>query len=318
VSLAEQRAPAAASRRTHFRLALAGAGRMGRTHLRALADSSDVVVSDVVEPVAEIRHELAAEGRLVHESLDALLAGAPPDGLLVAAPTRFHEEIVSSAVAAGVPVLCEKPAGLTAAQVARSGRLAAEAGVPFQVAYWRRHVPELRALRDRIRAGALGEIHLVLAFQWDEAPPAAAFRAASGGLFVDMGVHELDQLRWLTGREITGIAGVTGKGGGDEPDSAQALLTLSEGVSGVVSLGRYHPGGDVAGVEVFGTEGHERLVFLDPARADAVLHEALRRQAKAFADHVRTGASAGASVEDAVAALDWAQAATAAAAGSSA
>ena len=289
-----------------FRLALAGAGRMGRTHLCALADSSDVVVSDVVEPVPEIRQELTGNGHRVHESLDGLLADAPPDGLLVAAPTRFHEEVVSSAVAAGVPVLCEKPAGLSAAQVARVGRMAAEAGVPLQVAYWRRHVPELRALRERIRAGALGEVHLVLAFQWDEEPPAAAFRAASGGLFVDMGVHELDQLRWLTGREITGIAGVTSKGNGDEPDSAQALLTLAEGVAGVVSLGRYHPGGDVAGVEVFGTEGHERLVFLDPAHADAVLHQALRRQAKAFAEHVRTGAPAGASVEDAVAALDCA------------
>lgn len=289
-----------------FRLALAGAGRMGRTHLRALAGSSDVVVSDVVEPVAEARHELATDGHRVYESLDGLLAEAPPDGLLVAAPTRFHEEIVSSAVAAGVPVLCEKPAGLSAGQVTLAGRLAAEAGVPFQVAYWRRHVPELRALRERIRAGALGELHLVLAVQWDEAPPAAAFRAASGGLFVDMGVHELDQLRWLTGGEITGIAGVTSKGDGDEPDSAQALLTLSGGAAGVVSLGRYHPGGDVAGVEVFGTGGHERVVFLEPAHADAVLHEALRRQAKAFAEHVRTGAPAGASVEDAVAALDWA------------
>jgi myo-inositol 2-dehydrogenase / D-chiro-inositol 1-dehydrogenase len=318
VSVAAQRTRRGASRRTRFCLALAGAGRMGRTHLRALADSSDVVVSDVVEPVAEIRHDLAAEGRRVHESLDALLAGSPPDGLLVTAPTRFHEEIVSSAVAASVPVLCEKPAGLTAEQVARVGWLAAEADVPFQVAYWRRHVPELRALRERIRAGALGEIHLVLAFQWDEAPPAAAFRAASGGLFVDMGVHELDQLRWLTGGEITGISGVTSKGDGDEPDSAQALLTLSKEVAGVVSLGRYHPGGDVAGVEIFGTGGHERVLFLDPAHADAVLHEALRRQAKAFAEHVRTGAPAGASVEDAVAALEWAQAATAAAVGSSA
>jgi len=306
VSVAAQPTRAAASRRTRFRLALVGAGRMGRTHLAALAGSTDVVVSDVVEPVAEVRSGLAREGHRVHESLEALLADAPPEGLLVAAPTKLHEEIVTAAVAAGVPVLCEKPAGLSAAQVARSGRLAAKARVPFQVAYWRRHVPELRALRERIAAGALGDVHLVLAFQWDEEPPAAAFRAASGGLFVDMGVHELDQLRWLTGGEITGLAGVTSKGGGDEPDSAQALLTLSDGAAGVVSLGRYHPGGDVAGVEIFGTEGHERLVFLDPAHADAVLHQALRRQAKAFAEHVRTGAPAGASVEDAVAALDWA------------
>jgi myo-inositol 2-dehydrogenase/D-chiro-inositol 1-dehydrogenase len=71
--------------------------------------------------------------------------------------------------------------------------------VAFQVAYWRRFVPAMVALRERVLAGELGQIlHLVCA-QWDGAPPPVQFRCSSGGAFVDMGVHEFDVVRWLTG-----------------------------------------------------------------------------------------------------------------------
>jgi myo-inositol 2-dehydrogenase / D-chiro-inositol 1-dehydrogenase len=313
-ALHDPRPGKAHARRTRFRFALVGAGRMGQQHLRALARHPGLEVSDVAEPVVEVGRRLAGDGFRVHPSLTDLLSDTRPDALLIAAPTRLHEELVRLGVAAGVPMLCEKPAGLTAGEVGRSGRLAAEAGIPFQVAYWRRHVPALDALRDRIQAGALGEIQLVAALQWDERPPAPAFRAVSGGLFVDMGVHELDQIRWLTGREIAGVAGVAAEAGdpaaGGEPDSAHALLELSGGAAGIVSLGRYHPGGDLAAVEVFGTRGHERVVFLGPPHGEVTLRKALRRQAEAFLDSVRLGMPAGASVDDAVAALKWAERAT--------
>ncbi|MDX5460899.1 Gfo/Idh/MocA family protein [Micromonospora tulbaghiae] len=300
-----------------FQLALVGAGRMGRHHLRALAEHRTVRIRYVVDPVPAAREAVAAAGLPAYPSMEDLLADAVPDGVLVTAPTGRHGALVAAAAKAGLPVLCEKPAGLDPAGAAEAGRVADAAGIPFQVAYWRRFVPQLRRLRDRIAGGELGEILFVAAAQWDGEPPAAAFRTGSGGIFVDMGVHEFDQIRWLTGQEVDRVA-VQPAGPVTDPavrgrdvDSAQALLGLSGGGTALVSLGRHHRGGDMATVEVFGTRDHERLTFLDPADGDATMYAALARQAEDFAGLVREGRSAGAGVADAVAVLDAARRATA-------
>lgn len=295
-----------------FRLALVGAGRMGRTHLRALADSRTVKVVAVAEPLDLLRNRLTAEGKSVHSDLTQLLSRVRPDGVLIAAPTDNHLSIVRTAVAAGVPILCEKPAGLTSADVGEAARLATQHGVPLQVAYWRRYVPAVQALRQRILDGALGNIHLVISSQWDGEPPSAQFRTASGGIFVDMGVHEFDQIRWLTGQEIIDVQAVAAGHVSDpaakgDVDSAQALLTLSGASTGLVSLGRHYPAGDMATVEVFGTHGHERITVLDPDHGEAPMLQALRQQAEAFAEYVRSGTTDGAGVGDALAALHSAE-----------
>ena len=128
--------------------------------------------------------------------------------------------------------------------------MAVAAGVPLQVAYWRRFVPGRRRLHDRIAAGELGTIHLVTCYQWDEQPPPAVFRAHSGGIAIDMGVHEFDQLRWLTGQDIDGLAAVASGQAPDgiaDVDGAQVIATLSGGGCGFISLGRYYPAGNAVG-----------------------------------------------------------------------
>lgn len=300
-----------------FQLALIGAGRMGRTHLRALADSANVRISTVVEPFASARESLDLPGVTVHASLEEMLQSESPDGVLVVAPSTQHERLVQTLVAHGLPVLCEKPCGVTAQQTRNAASAAEAAGVPLQVAYWRRYVPVLQELRARILSGELGEIHHVLSSQWDEAPPSAGFRQNSGGIFVDMGVHEFDQVRWLTGQEVTEITAVgspmetTGQAS-DDPDSAQALASMSGGTLATVSLGRYHPAGDMATVEVFGTKGTVRAQFLDPSEGDSAQIDALRRQAEGFAAWVSGGECTGATAQDAIVALDIAERATSA------
>jgi myo-inositol 2-dehydrogenase / D-chiro-inositol 1-dehydrogenase len=288
-------------------LALVGAGRMGRMHLRALERTAAVRVTDVVEPTAAAREALRDSGYRLHAALADLLGARRPDGVLVAAPTDRHTEVARTALAAGIPVLCEKPAGLTGREIEGTGRVAADSGVAYQVAYWRRFVPSMVALRERIATGGLGRVlHLVCA-QWDGAPPPAPFRRSSGGAFVDMGVHEFDVIRWLTGQEVTSVGAVQtpalDPAARPDADNAQALLGLSEGTTAAVSLGRHHPRGDLVTVEVFGSAGHERLTVLDPADGDEPMLDALARQAESFAELVRGGPRRGAGTADAVAAL---------------
>src|ERR1700751_5589224 len=289
-----------------FRIGLIGAGRMGRTHLRALAGSDVVKVTAIAEMSPAARETVAAPGLPLYESVTDMLDQAALDGVLIVAPTDQHGAIITDVAAGGLPILCEKPCGLTAAAARASAQTAAAAGVPLQVAYWRRFVPGLRQLRDRIAAGELGAIHLVTCYQWDERPPSPIFRAHSGGIAIDMGVHEFDQLRWLTGQDIAGLAVVSSGAAPDgiaDGDGAQVVLTLSGGATGFVSLGRYFPAGDAVWAEAFGTRGHERCEVIDPAEGEVAQLEALRRQAESFASFAQGGPCQGATADDAVAAL---------------
>lgn len=288
---------------------------MGRTHLRALHGTATPIVA-VAEPVARLRSSAAEEfGLSGYESVEAMLDAGGIDGVLVVTPSGTHRDVVASVAAAGLPILCEKPCGVSVDDARAAARAADEAHVALQVAYWRRFVPALQRMRERVSEGEFGEILGVTSLQWDGAPPPAAFRSSGGGLFIDMGVHEIDQIRWLTGGEFvrtTSVAaGVVTDPDAHEPDGAQLLGLLSTGATAIVSLGRYYPGGDTATIEVFGTRGHGYVRFLDPVDGERVQLEALAAQAAAFAARARGGVGDGASASDAVAALEVAVEATA-------
>ncbi len=178
-------------------------------------------------------------------------------------------------------------------------------------------MPELIELRDRVAAAAFGELSLVACWQWDESPPAAAFRRRSGGILIDMGVHELDQLRWLTGQELVELRAVASTVCSDEPvagdpESVQLLGGLSGGGVASVSLGRRFPAGDCCWLELMGTEGHARSLFMWGEPGEQVFLDALTAQAEAFAATVLHGApQRGASGADAVAAITAAELAAA-------
>jgi myo-inositol 2-dehydrogenase / D-chiro-inositol 1-dehydrogenase len=295
-----------------FRLGLVGAGRMGRTHMRALEGADHVTISAIAEPVAQSREAVAAAGVPVYASVAELLDSAAIDGVLVVVPTTLHAEVIAEVAAAGLPIMCEKPCGLNSADARASAQVAQQAGVPLQVAYWRRYVPALQQLRARILAGDLGSLHLVCCFQWDEEPPSPAFLTSSGGIFTDMGVHEFDQIRWLTGQEIGLMSGAAASvsdtiAPAGDADSAQVIAQLSGGSVGLISLGRYYPGGDMARAEVFGSGGYARCDFLDPADGERAQLDALRRQAEDFAAMAGGAAGSGATAADAVAALTAAE-----------
>lgn len=301
-----------------FRLGLIGAGRMGQTHLRALAGSERVEVVAVAESSEAIRSSLKLPaGVALHADVDSLLKAGGLDGVLVAVPSAHHVAMVARLAVAGLSILCEKPCGITAREARIASEIAAKENVLLQIAYWRRFVPALKRLKDKIAQGELGDLYFIACYQWDEMPPPASFRATGGGAFIDMGVHEFDQMRWLTGQELSRLRVATSRTVFDvpvaaDPDSAQALCDLSRGSNGLISLGRRFPPGDACWVQVFGTKGFEECRFFWPPEGENVFLSALRLQAEGFADAVCGRPSEGASAQDAIAALAAAEQATAA------
>jgi myo-inositol 2-dehydrogenase/D-chiro-inositol 1-dehydrogenase len=128
-----------------------------------------------------------------------------------------------------------------------------------------------------------------------------------------MGVHEFDQLRWLTGAEIVGVTGVASETAVDgDPDGAAFAVRLGDGTIALVSLLRRYPPGDLCRIEVVGSDGTESLDFVAPGDGDAAFLEALREQAGDFARAILGDPTSGARAVDAVAALEAAERARAA------
>ncbi len=296
------------------RIALVGAGRMGQVHLSALRSSPEIELAAIVEPVAAVRSRQEGIGVPLYESPSELIADGSAEGVLIAAPSDRHGDLVTTFAQAGLAVLCEKPLGVAIEQTVAAAEAARQHGVTLQVGYWRRFVPELQALRARIARGELGEIYQLSCMQWDEEPPSSEFRAHAGGIAIDMGVHEIDQTRWLLGQDFDWVAAAPGgtlpadASSAADPDAAVVLAQLSGGAAATISMGRRFPHADSVWVEIWGTEGYARLPFMWDADVWAdgsspVFLAGMRAQAESFARTIRGAAQEGAGGEDAIATL---------------
>jgi myo-inositol 2-dehydrogenase / D-chiro-inositol 1-dehydrogenase len=297
-----------------LRLALVGAGRIGRLHAEAIRRSPALDLVAVAEPRDHAAAAVAGEGVRRTRDIEGLLRERDFDAAIVSAPTALHLRLAGALIADGVPVLCEKPAGLTSEHARELGERARVAGVPLFVGYWRRFVPALSDLRERLATGMLGAATLVHCAQWDERPPPPAFRdpAISGGIFVDMGVHEFDTLRWLLGQEIEDIGGVPSAVVSDrpvpgDPEAVVLAARLSGGTAAVVTLARRHPPGDLCRVELLATEAVETITYLEPPRSEDQMIEALAAQADGFATALTQDDGVIAGAGDAAAALEAAE-----------
>ncbi len=242
-----------------MRLGLIGLGRIGAFHaqtLSGLAAVDSIVVTDAVPAVTK---EVAARvGAEPVDSVQELLA-AGVDGVLVAAATDTHPELVLAAVEAGLPVFCEKPLARDVTAAVALARRVQESGVAVQVGYPRRFDPAFLAARAAVQSGELGALHTVRSTTLDPAPPPAAYLAGSGGIFRDCAVHDFDAVRWVSGREVVEVY-ATGSDRGDplfadigDVHTAAAILTLDDGTLGVVSNSRGNPRGYDVRLELHGT-----------------------------------------------------------------
>lgn len=247
-----------------MRIGLIGLGRIGAFHATSLAGLEHVeelVVTDPVAAAVEAVTGRIGKARAVADPAALLADGL--DGVVIAAATAAHADLIRAAVAQGVPTLCEKPIAGTLADALAVEAAVAESDVPVQIGYPRRFDTAFVAARDAVRSGALGRITTVRSTTLDPAPPPAAYLAGSGGVFRDCSVHDFDAVRWVTGQEVVEVY-ATGAVDPDAPhemyaahgdhSTVSALLTLADGTIGVVSNTRTNGRGYDVRLEVHGVK----------------------------------------------------------------
>lgn len=241
-----------------MKIGLIGLGRIGAFHARTLAALDTVDELVVTDARADVTAAVAAEvGATPVATPDALL-GSGVDGVVIAAATPAHPELLLAAVEAGLPAFCEKPVAGRIDDAVELATKVAGRDDRVQIGYPRRFDAGYAAARAAVASGELGRVHTVRATTLDPAPPPGDYLRVSGGIFRDCSVHDFDAIRWVTGREVVEVY-ATGSAHGDpvfaetgDVSTSQAILTLDDGSQAVVSNSRYNPRGYDVRLELHG------------------------------------------------------------------
>jgi predicted dehydrogenase len=224
-----------------LRLALAGAGLIGRRHARAVALAEGVELSAIADPDPAAAPVAAAQGVPLYGSLEELIAADRPDGVILATPNQLHAEQAGVCIAAGLPTLIEKPLATDLASAERIVAKGRAAGVPLLTGHHRRHNPLIAKAREVIAAGQLGRIVAVQATTWFYKPDAYfetdwRRRQGAGPVYLNLS-HDIDLLRHLCG-EIATVHAVESRmaRGNEVEDTAAIVLTFAGGALGTMSV----------------------------------------------------------------------------------
>ena len=250
-----------------LRIGLIGAGRIGTLHAehlsRRIRHVELAMVSDIAEDAAR-RCAEACGGVRASVDYREILADAAIQAVVICSSTDTHAQIIEEAAAAGKHIFCEKPIDHDLRAIDRALDAVQRAGVLFQIGFNRRFDAEFRRVRDAVVSGEIGEPHLLHIISRDPAPPPIEYVKRSGGLFLDMTIHDFDMARFLIGSEVDEVYAAGGVridpaiGEAGDLDTAAILLKFANGVLGTIDNSRRAVYGYDQRVEVFGSGGSIR------------------------------------------------------------
>jgi myo-inositol 2-dehydrogenase/D-chiro-inositol 1-dehydrogenase len=159
----------------------------------------------VSDAVAGLAGDVGAALGVPAMETDRLLEGPSVMAVAICAPTAEHVPLIEQAAAGGKAIFCEKPVSLDLTEVDRALDATRSAGVPFMVGFNRRFDPSHAAVREAVASGAVGAPHLARVTSRDPEPPPLAYAKGSGGIFLDMTVHDFDMARFVVGSEVAEV-----------------------------------------------------------------------------------------------------------------
>src|SRR5262245_48558412 len=241
-----------------------GAGRIGRVHAETLAyrlpQAKPIAITELHAAAAQ--HVALRLGiPKVAANATEILADPAIDAVLICSSTDTHADLVVQAAQAGKHIFCEKPLDHTLARIDWALNAVKAAGVKLQVGFNRRFDPNFVRVREAVASGEIGTPHIMHLVSRDPGPPPISYIKVSGGIFLDMMIHDFDMARFLIGEEVDEIytsAGVRvdeeiGRAG--DVDTAVVMLRYRNGVIGTIDNCRRAAYGYDQRAEVFGSGG---------------------------------------------------------------
>lgn len=247
-----------------LRIGMIGAGRIGKLHADNLANR---IPGARVEAISDVN--LAAAQSLadklgvkkVYGDYNKILQDKDVDAVFICASTDMHSPISIAAARAGKHIFCEKPIDHDLGKIEEVLAEVKKAGVKYQVGFNRRFDRNFKHVREVVKQGGVGDVQIVKVTSRDPEAPPLSYVKLSGGIFVDMTIHDFDMVRYLTGSEVTEVS-VFGAGlvnpdiikEGDV-DTCIIMLRFANGALGVIDNSRQAVYGYDQRIEVFGSKG---------------------------------------------------------------
>ncbi len=288
------------------RVGIIGAGRIGKVHAATLAhrlpEAVPVAIADMNREAAQSLAEVCGIERVV-ESAGEIFAAPDIDAVLICSSTDTHAALVEQAAHAGKHIFCEKPIDHSLEKIDRALEAVKKAGVKMQVGFNRRFDANFARVRRAVESGEIGTPHLMHIVSRDPAPPPLAYIGASGGMFLDMTIHDFDMARFLIGDEVEEIYTTAAVmvdpeiGRAGDVDTAVIVLRFRNGVIGTIDNSRKAVYGYDQRVEILGSGGsiatsncypNEAVVSTaSSVRRDLPLNFFMERYAESFANEMR-------------------------------
>lgn len=245
-------------------IGIIGAGRIGKVHAETLAfrlpESHIVAITDVNRDAAQ---SLAARCGIpnVAESSGEILANPQIEAVLICSSTNTHADLIVQAAKAGKHIFCEKPIAHSLPEIDRALAAVNAAGIQLQIGFNRRFDANFARVRQAVVSGEIGSPRLMHIVSRDPAPPPLEYVRVSGGMFMDMTIHDFDMARFLIGDEVEEIYTAGGVmvdpqiGEAGDLDTAIVLLRFRNGVIGTIDNSRQAAYGYDQRVEILGSAG---------------------------------------------------------------
>ncbi len=263
-----------------------GAGRIGKLHANNLVNriprANLVAVSDVyLQGAQELAESLGVKD--AYQDYHDILNRKDIDAVLICAPTDMHSPISIEAARAGKHIFCEKPIDHDLGKIQEVLDEVKKAGVKYQVGFNRRFDRNFKKVRERVQNGDIGEVHIVKVTSRDPAPPPAEYVKSSGGIFMDMTIHDFDMVRYLTGSEVEEVSvfatvlvdPAIGEAG--DVDTCIINLRFKNGALGVIDNSRQAVYGYDQRVEALGSGGGISTANVYPNEVTVSTGEHVRR-----------------------------------------
>lgn len=266
------------------RFAVAGLGRLGKIHANHL--STQIAGAEVTAVCSIVDEELVYAREILgvkdtFKDYDEMLSKGNFDAVAIVTSSGVHCDQLSKALEAGKHVFCEKPLGVTIDECLAAEKIVnAHPELVFQLGFMRRFDPSYRYAMDKVRDGVIGTPYLVKAVGLDPLkllPGAMKFLATSGGIFVDMAIHDIDLMRWFIGSDPDSVFAVGSAFGFPEiaaigdVEAGCALYRFENGAMATIHTSRTAPYGYHIETEIIGTKGAIRIGQV-PAKNGAVLY----------------------------------------------
>ena len=309
-----------------LKIAIAGLGRIGQIHLENLLQLKEIQVVGATDPIEASLKFAESRGVKCYDSFDLLLDKSGCEAVVICSPTDTHADYTIRTAEKGKHIFCEKPLDLSLDKVKEVIAVIERYQTKLMLGFNRRFDKEFMSVKEQILNGAIGDLHIVRITSRDPKAPPASYIAHSGGIFLDMSIHDFDMARFIVGKEVVqvyaqGAVRIDPEiGAAGDLDTAVIQLTFSDQTIAVIDNSRQAVYGYDQRLEAFGSSGMIRAENRTTDRHELFtakgVHSALpeyffleryaeayKTEMKSFVEHLTQGTATSPNAYDGLASL---------------